>query len=66
MEVVTWLLENRSLSDLIPGRRKGRKGAAWAEGGGSLGYRVEAGIGFRVAGVSVGGEWGGGGGGIWL
>jgi len=25
-KVVTWLLENRSLSDLIPGRRKGRKG----------------------------------------
>ena len=24
--LVTWLLENRSLSDLIPGRRKGRKG----------------------------------------
>ncbi|CAE7629969.1 SEC14L1 [Symbiodinium sp. KB8] len=31
-KVVTWLLENRSLSDLIPGRRKGRKrGNDWNE-----------------------------------
>ncbi|CAE7500450.1 SEC14L1 [Symbiodinium sp. CCMP2456] len=30
-KVVTWLLENRSLSDLIRGRRKGRKGDGRAE-----------------------------------